>query len=512
MKNTFNRVMRSVCQIGMSALILAFMATPTYAATIHVTSNNADPLTDVAHTPYYPTDPTNSETDITLREAIKLINGIIPLSDFNPFECDNIEEASFNGNECQLDSGTIGTGGDTIVFNFTEQTVITPGSNLDPITVEFTMIDGNGLVAIDGSNISALPDSWGLRLEEANATQLEGIMFQNFDGVNNKGLQIINTTNAEIGGGGATNDLTRANYFVDNTYGIHIEGGGQDNIFTNNFIGNNGSSADGNEFGIALIDTIENQIGSMNGPNVIGGNEVDILITGSSENNDIFNNFMNSVPAAPETSFVTGDYGIQMTGNTTNNTVEENLFAGYKEAAVSMNGSGVTNNVVRLNTIVHLGSNAKGIELLNGANAGVLAPVITFATNNIVQGTVASGTPDGSLVDIYISNSPEEAAEFHATATVTAETFEILDNQLPEIRPYVTANLTEITATGDQYSSELTSYLNDSDNDGLTDISENIWGTDINNVDSDGDGIIDGDEDLNSDGTLNAGESDPTDP
>ncbi|MBN2802790.1 MAG: OmpA family protein [Deltaproteobacteria bacterium] len=51
----------------------------------------------------------------------------------------------------------------------------------------------------------------------------------------------------------------------------------------------------------------------------------------------------------------------------------------------------------------------------------------------------------------------------------------------------------------------------DPDNDGLTNSIEILLGTDPNNPDSDGDGLLDGTEDSNHNGTVDSGETDPND-
>jgi len=61
--------------------------------------------------------------------------------------------------------------------------------------------------------------------------------------------------------------------------------------------------------------------------------------------------------------------------------------------------------------------------------------------------------------------------------------------------------------------SELVSFSvgADSDKDGLSDSLENTACTDVNNADTDNDGILDGDEDANHNGKLDTGETDPCD-
>lgn len=522
MKNLVTRVVRTFLNVGLVALMLAlitsFGASTANAATIHVTSDYAGVSpSDVTHIPYNPADPLGSETDITLREAIRLVNGDIALADLNGFECLNVDNAVYSGGVCQfpvdgagVPIDEIGTGsGDTIVFDFSTLTDIEPENLMDPIIVDNVTINGGGVVRLDGG-IFSTPNVYGLSFLNVSSGKVFGMIFDGFENVGSAGLLIDGGKNIEIGDASDPTDVNLRNYFWGNENGILAQNGTQGLVFVNNFIGNNGSIADRNAVGINIQGGNDHFIGTTGAANVIGGNNTDVLLH-DVEDTLVTDNFMNSDPLAPDTPFVVAEFGVQITGSSIENEVSNNTFVGYAEAAISVNGAAANFNVLRNNTIVNLALGGRGIELLSGANSGILAPTLTLVTNNIVQGTVESTVPDGSEVDIYVANAEEEAAQFHATATVTGGEFEVLDSQLPEILTYVTANVTFDDGAGNTYSSELGFAINDTDGDGLTDASEAIWGSDPNNVDSDGDGVIDGDEDLNSDGNLDPGESNPID-
>ena len=81
------------------------------------------------------------------------------------------------------------------------------------------------------------------------------------------------------------------------------------------------------------------------------------------------------------------------------------------------------------------------------------------------------------------------------------------------ITPVQVASDVSQVAAGSEHSLFLqASEIQDSDNDGLQDSLEESGCTDPNDADTDDDGILDGVEDANHNGVLDAGETDPCDP
>ncbi|MBT6068811.1 hypothetical protein HOG48_03575 [Candidatus Peregrinibacteria bacterium] len=523
MKNLVKAMVQNLLRVGLGAIVLALLASTAFAATVHVNSSDGS-IYDVDHT-YTFGDPDASNTEITLREALKIINGDILFGDdvdeynpgLNPFECDLIEEASYNSGVCSInldaETGepvtTVGQGNDTIIFDFDEYTTITPVNFLDPINTNDLNILGGGLVALDGSSISEFNDAYGLMFEGVTGGHVRGIVFQNFNGENNAGLVIEDSREIEVGSFYETDpeDQSRRNYFWDNTYGIYLNGA-VENTFINNFIGNNGESVDGNITGIALNQSSNNQIGISEVANVLGGNKTDILLMNNSNENTVQNNWINTVPDFSNEAFITNNYGIVVNASS-DNSIVWNRFAGHAEAAISIQEASSIGNFFRTNIIVNLGLDGRGIKLLNGANNGLLTPTITYANNNTVIGSVDPDFTKGS-VQVFVASSEEEAAAYIGTADVLEDgSFELSDTELNPLLQYVTI----VHSYPNGSSSELGSLINDTDLDGLTDANEDVLGTDPLDPDTDDDGLLDGEEDANGDGVidLDAGESDPLD-
>src|SRR3990167_1187559 len=104
---------KNLFRLGLTTLFLALFAGTGFAAILHVNS--------AANDVSFP-NPFNAE--LTLREAIQLVNGTTGLNSLNGLECGQIfnddgQQAEMTGGGCTLIGGdTIGNGGDTIVFDF----------------------------------------------------------------------------------------------------------------------------------------------------------------------------------------------------------------------------------------------------------------------------------------------------------------------------------------------------------------------------------------------------------
>lgn len=510
-------MVKHLFRLGLTTLFLTVFSGMGFAATLHVNSS-ADNVS-------FP-NPFNS--DLTLREAIQLVNGTASFNSLNGFECGQIYNddgigAEMTGGGCTLVGGdTIGAGDDTIVFDFTSATVIELGSLLMDITADNLTISGANLVALDGSSLT-MPNAYGLKFSSVSGGTVTGMTFQNFiaedtPGPNfTSGLNIFDSNNLQIGDFSVGNP-TLHNNFWNNTYGIYADTV-ENSEFLNNFIGNNGLIAASNGIGLHLENSVNNNVTY----NFIGGSIDAEIFLSASDNNLISNNYINAMPTNPLIPFLVHGIGVIIANDSNDNDVINNYFAGLSLVAVDIIGSPSKGNIVRHNRM-ELPSGAKGIHLSGGANSGIPAPTLVYpTTNNAVFGEVA--VPDGSLVDIYVSNSPEQASDSNpfpiATVTVTGGEFQLLDHPLDPLLRYVTAT---VTTFGDG-TSEFGSYLNDTDGDGITDEREDVWWateTDFDpdndeleywqDIDADGDGFYDGNEDLNGNALLEVGDSSPVDP
>ncbi len=507
-------MVKNFLKVGLTTLLFTLFASTAFAATVHVNSAYDGPDA-ISY-------PDAFDTELTLREAIAIVNGELALDDLNAYECGLIfNDADTTASSllpgCTVPDGdTLGMGGDTIVFDFDEETVIGLSSNLEYITANDTYVYGANNIVLDGGNLIG-PDAWGLRFENTTGGGVHGMTFQNFSTDESAGLYLLAVDSMRIGAFNSSNP-TLHNHFWNNTYGVYAEGLTYSS-FRNNYVGNNGEDSAGNAVGIKFVDSDNNEIGedSLGGGNYIGGNESDVVLR-NSNNNVITNNYINALPEDETLSFNVHPTGVTLQSGSSDNEVVGNYFAGFSDSAIFVKGTSSDGNVLRLNIINSLAEGAFGILLSEGSNNDVPTPELIYpTTNNAVFGNV--DVPDASTVDIYVANSVEEAAKFAATVEVEGGSFKLTDFPLDPLLQYVTANVT--TADG---SSQLGSYLNDTDGDGVSDEREDTWwaaeedfdpdGDGLlyyEDVDADGDGLEDGEEDLNGDAVLDEGESSPVD-
>jgi len=514
-------------KVGLTTLFFTLFASTSYAATIHVNSTGDS----IDNSPF--------NNEVTLREAIQLVNAEdalgspYGLTNLNAFECSQIFDdadanvAQYTGGGCTLTGGdSIGQGGDTIVFDYNSLTIIQPNSLLPVVIANNTNIEGGNNIALDGSSLAG-PNAYGLKFELVLGGSVTGMTFQNFNQSDSMGLYLDKVESLTIGGFDTANDLQ--NHFFNNEYGVYGEALGTV-TFVNNYIGTNGTASAGNTVGMYLTGSQGNTIGGPNtgDENYFGANADADIILDDSDSNVIEGNYINATPTDPSLGFDSHDYGIVIENNSDDNEVVSNYFSKLNTAGVLVYGDGSSStsnsegNEIRYNYFQGMGQHAKGVQLDNNGNNSVPAPTIIYpTTNNAVfgQAAVANGTP----VDIYVSYDVEGAAVSNpfpvATVTVNGGEFELTNFPLDPVLQYVTAQVT--TTDG---SSELGSYENDSDLDGITNEREDVWwvleadpdpdgdGFDYwQDADADGDGVLDGDEDLNGDAVLDAGESSPVD-
>lgn len=204
--------------------------------------------------------------------------------------------------------------------------------------------------------------------------------------------------------GGNTSD--KGNYISGNTkYGILIEGvGSNSNKLGGNVIGlpAAGSQNVGNGLAGVFINSgpQNNQIGGSGlASNTIALNEMRGIHIRSANNNIIENNYINGNEAD----------GVSILNGANNRIWVNNL--GYNgNNGVSVDGASATGNTITANSIYENG--LKGIELVNGGNSELPAPVITSASASGASGTGCAWC----AIHIY-SDLADQGVTYHGVTT-----------------------------------------------------------------------------------------------
>ncbi|MBI3118648.1 MAG: right-handed parallel beta-helix repeat-containing protein, partial [Candidatus Hydrogenedentes bacterium] len=334
-----------------------------------------------------------------------------------------------------------------------------------------TVIEGNGDVTIDGSQLTGARDGVtltsgqnflsglnivnfpqhgvALRGVDAAANIVRGCMIGGIDQGNAKrGIVIVDGAAANVIGGANVDDR---NVISGNGIGgvLVIGAGTADNQIAGNYIGTDstGRVAVGNGGpGIAVASSATDTIAG--GPNigernVISGNSgAGILVSGAGTNgNEIQGNYIgvdvNGDPGLPNTS-----HGVSIADGAINNAVggtnasERNLIAGNGGNGVTINGGATLLNPVRQNSI-HSNVGA-GIGLLNGGDANLPAPVLN-GVNSVINTAPANAT-----VDLFVDDA-EEGRIFVASLVANAGGQFTVNTDLT---PYAGMNLTATATLG----------------------------------------------------------------
>ncbi len=235
-------------------------------------------------------------------------------------------------------------------ITFKNVTTISPTTNLPPLTAGNTHIEGEGLIVIDGSQISTYPEI-GIHILDSGYNIIQGLRIRNFlygiyiladegEAKNN----IIGMLPSSIDGSDEHNVL------VFNYIGLVIEGQHAfDNIISGNYIGvgSNGITAKPNDYdGVHIRDGAHhNLIGSLSGNtiseggNLISGNGVGIKI-----NNAVHNHISGNYIGTQESGNIelgNGD-GIRVLFGANNNIIGLDLSGeGQPNLISGNNGDGI---------------------------------------------------------------------------------------------------------------------------------------------------------------------------
>lgn len=246
----------------------------------------------------------------------------------------------------------------------------------------------------------------GIRLNDAHECVIQG----NYIGFDSAGVYDAgNLGHGILVEGASTFNTIGGSEYAGRNYigwnlmdGIQLTGVGTDsNTVSGNRIGipvNRAFEAPNGNHGISLYNgASSNRIGEFNHPyNIVVSSGWSGIAIVNSDNNSVYLNLIGTTDGG--LNWGNTYYGIHVNdGNTnqiTQNVIAYNGTAG-NYAGVRIEGSIAFRNRISLNTIHH--NSGPGIELADGANMGVTAPIITSVTSTQINGT----GPANSIVEFF---------------------------------------------------------------------------------------------------------------
>lgn len=355
-------------------------------------------------------DDTTPDGTLSLREAIEVSNGTLPLASLSPSEQSQISGALSTPNTIAFD---IGAGGLATIYPLSPLPDLTSSVIIDGTTQPG--YSSTPLIEIDGFAAGSSTD--GLRIAAANCT-VKGLVINDFSDVGlvilgsggsrivgnfigtdptglarkpnaYSGVYLYATNNNSIGG---TTPSERNLISGNNGNGITILEGSDSNQVSGNYIGTdlNGNYGIANAFdGIYLTNTSNNTIGgeAPGSGNTISGNKlIGVEIYGAASGNLIAGNLVGtdatgSYRIANSSSGVVISYA---TGNRVGGTTESsrNIISGNSGDGIELYGPGTENNVVQGN---YIGTDVTGTQALGNLLDGI---AIESASNNLIGGDV----------------------------------------------------------------------------------------------------------------------------
>jgi hypothetical protein len=365
--------------------------------------------------------------------------------------------------------------------------VIRPTSPLPALTDDWTTIDGYTQflaaeatdttlaalkIVIDGSSAGDGAD--GLAVNSANNV-IKGLVINRFSrygviifgngatgntvsgnyiGTHASGtVDLGNTSDGVLICNGAQNNTiggdepAERNVISGNDFsGVSIYGSGaRDNTVSGNYIGTdaNGTTDLGNYHGVWIGNGAQNNtIGgdADDERNVISGNDTwGVSISGSdTTGNTVSGNYIGT-DASGTADLGNGWDGVRIARGAQNNTVgPDNLIAHNGDDGVEVDGSSTTGNTITQNSIF---SNSQGIDLVDGANGNIAAPVIVATTSGSVNiiGTACSFC----IVELFENNDTDGEGETFVGAITAGDTGNFVVTVDYLSKPYLTATATD---------------------------------------------------------------------
>lgn len=467
-----------------------------------------------------------SQTSDNLKIEFTVSGNILPASGLPPLS------GSF--------SRVVVRGGGNIVLDGTN---LSNGESGLSVQDSFNLIEGLRIVNFPGAGINMTGSNAVLNYVIACDVGTDGAVAQ---GNGTAGIKIDNGSSSNVIGGGLS---SLKNVISGNPVGIWVDGPNSGNTFVyGNYIGvdETGMSAIPNTLnGIQLSNGSSfNYIAGLLGagfPNIISGNgngsgDGGVSISGTGQFNLLGGNYI-GLNAAGEPVLGNNPHGVRLSGGASgciigfyNDSMGElfypdvklsralqdsgekgvpisadsfgpNIIAGNTGDGVQIDGAMTAQNSLFGNSIYSNGGDA--IVLLNGANDGIAAPVITGATQTSVSGTGIAGTAlelfgddeDEARVFLGLADvdpfgnwtfQPGKGDSSFSNFTAANTTIDLNTSRLSNAFPANGASEGEGEGEG-----ECTDPT-DSDGDGLSDCDEMALGTNPDSPDTDGDGMTDG--------------------
>jgi uncharacterized delta-60 repeat protein len=247
------------------------------------------------------------------------------------------------------------------------------GINISGIGVDENSIRGNKIgVNVSGDNVLGnLKHGISINAGSFNLIGGASTNAANLIGGNNIGISLSSSSNNKIQGNYIGTDIAGTTNLGNLTRGISIVGGSNNTI---------GTDLDGTN------DTTEGNL-------ISGNDQLGILLWGSTGNSIRGNKI--GVDASATTTLQNGAIGIQLSNNSSNNTIggttdnAANIIGGTSSTGIFIGDPGSTGNIVQGNYIgtdtsgtINLGS-AVGLRLANGANGNLIGGTQAGAGNTI---------------------------------------------------------------------------------------------------------------------------------
>jgi titin len=345
---------------------------------------------------------------LTVREAMLMTTGVLPVSDLDSGECAQVSKSTY-GPPCSTTDAVGAASDDTVVFDSSVFPMDTPaaislGSALPTLNTANDTVNGSGAgVIVDG--VSKSFDCFVISGEGADGNVLRGLQIRGCS----HGVTIdLGADSNTIGGTMAT----ARNVISDNKYGVLIQGTETTgNLVQGNFIGTgaDGTTALGNEWdGVVVFWAPGNTIGGTapGARNIISGNKyygVEIA-RGGPPGNEVQGNFIGT-DVNGTAALGNGHAGVLISQGS------RNTIGGTAPGARNIISGNGENVILSMTTGNHVQGNFIGTDVNGTASlGGGMGVSVGYATSNTIGGAsaaarnVISGGWNGIVIEGGVGN------------------------------------------------------------------------------------------------------------